>query len=422
MSVLTVTDLGKAFRSYASEAQRVFSWFNTRIKPVEEHWALRNISFNVAAGEAVGIVGRNGAGKSTLLKLITGTLVPSQGSIQVRGRIGSILELGLGFNPALSGRQNAVHSLTIMGYAAVEIAGAMNQVESFAEVGEYFDQPVRIYSSGMQMRVAFAVVTVFRPDILIVDEALSVGDAYFQHKSFDRIREFRDLGTSLLIVSHDRASIMALCDRAIVLHGGTIVKDAEPAQAIDYYNALIGDQGSETVRVETDDKGRARVLSGTGEATVEQIELRNEQGQAVEIVEVGDNVTLHLRVRGHAAIDRLVLGFLLRDRLGQSIYGTNTHHLQQVVHHVAPGESIDFAFWFPARLGEGSYSVTTALTSTQDHHERNYEWRELAMVFEVVNRSQPPFAGSNWLDARLHIRRVDPAAPHAASSALLEQH
>jgi lipopolysaccharide transport system ATP-binding protein len=364
----------------------------------------------------VGIVGRNGAGKSTLLKLITGTLAPSEGAIQVNGRIGSILELGIGFNPMLTGRQNALHSLSLMGFDAAEVATAIGRVEEFAEVGEYFDQPVRVYSSGMQMRVAFAVVTAFRPDILIVDEALSVGDAYFQHKSFNRIREFREQGTSLLIVSHDRAAIMALCDRAIVLLEGAVVKDAEPAEAIDYYNAIIGNQGAETVRVAHDAEGRVQVLSGSGEATVECIELRNTKGEAVEIIDVGDRLTLHIEVRCLAPVERLVLGFLLRDRLGQSVYGTNTHHLQRVLHAVAAGEHIIFDFDFLARLGPGSYSVTTALTSSQDHHERNFEWRELALVFEVVNRSKAQFAGSNWLDPGLSVVRHEGCDKNSRSS------
>jgi lipopolysaccharide transport system ATP-binding protein len=416
MSMLRVEQLGKAFRSYDSEWQRIRSWFSSRARPAHEHWVLRDISFDLPAGQAVGIVGRNGAGKSTLLKLITGTLAPSEGAIQVNGRIGSILELGIGFNPMLTGRQNALHSLSLMGFDAAEVATAIGRVEEFAEVGEYFDQPVRVYSSGMQMRVAFAVVTAFRPDILIVDEALSVGDAYFQHKSFNRIREFREQGTSLLIVSHDRAAIMALCDRAIVLHEGAVVKDAEPAEAIDYYNAIIGNQGAETVRVAHDAEGRVQVLSGSGEATVECIELRNTKGEAVEIIDVGDRLTLHIEVRCLAPVERLVLGFLLRDRLGQSVYGTNTHHLQRVLHAVAAGEHIIFDFDFLARLGPGSYSVPTALTSSQDHHERNFEWRELALVFEVVNRSKAQFAGSNWLDPGLSVVRHEGCDKNSRSS------
>ena len=214
LPVLEVTNIGKAYRDYGSELWRILSWFGLRFKPVHETWTLQNISFSIAAGEAIGVVGQNGAGKSTLLKIITGTLKPSTGSVTVRGKIAAILELGMGFHPDLTGRQNAYHSAGLMGYTSPQIDAVIDQIEAFAEVGEYFDQPVRTYSSGMQMRVAFATVTAYRPEILIVDEAMSVGDAYFQHKSFDRIRQFQTAGTTLLLVSHDRGAIQAICDRA----------------------------------------------------------------------------------------------------------------------------------------------------------------------------------------------------------------
>ncbi|MFL9922497.1 ABC transporter ATP-binding protein [Paraburkholderia fungorum] len=405
MSIIRISNLGKSFRAYRSEFRRIRSWFDRRVQPESEHWVLRNIDFNIGRGVSVGIVGRNGAGKSTLLKLITGTLVPNEGHIEISGTVGSILELGMGFNPELTGRQNARHSLSLMGRNATEIDSVIADIEAFAEIGDYFDQPVRVYSSGMQMRVGFAAVTAFRPDILIVDEALSVGDAYFQHKSFNRISEFRELGTSLLIVSHDRAAIMSLCDRALVLHGGTIVKDAAPAEAMDYYNAIIGHQGMETVRVEYRENGEAQIVSGTGEAAVVALELRDNQGRAVEIMEVGAAVCLYVRVVVKQPIEHLVLGYLLRDRLGQSIYGTNTHHQQRVLRDVEVGENIEFQFHFEARLGPGSYSISTALTSRQDHHEKNYEWRDLALVFEVVNRQHQLFAGCNWMEPELTIQR-----------------
>jgi len=196
MSLLNVSGLGKAYRTYHSEFQRIARWFYLPSKPRDEHWVLKDINFSIEPGEAIGIVGQNGAGKSTLLKMITGTLQPTEGSIQVNGRIAAILELGMGFNPELTGRQNVHHAAGLMGFSSEQIAGAMDNIESFAEIGEYFDESVRTYSSGMQMRVAFAVATAFRPDILIVDEALSVGDSYFQHKSFERIREFQAQGTS----------------------------------------------------------------------------------------------------------------------------------------------------------------------------------------------------------------------------------
>src|SRR5205085_1659835 len=191
-------------------------------------WVLRDVSFSVKPGEAVGLIGINGAGKSTLLKLITGTTQPTTGGVHMEGRVAALLELGMGFHPDFTGRQNVFMAGQLLGMTVDEIARLMPEIEAFAEIGDYMDQPVRVYSSGMQMRVAFSVATARRPDILIVDEALSVGDAYFQHKSFARIRSFREMGTTLLFVSHDKSAIQALCDEAILLHGGRIAIQGDP--------------------------------------------------------------------------------------------------------------------------------------------------------------------------------------------------
>ena len=222
---LHLRDVGKAYREWGSEWRRFASWFGMHPKPESEDWVLRHVSFEVRAGEAIGIVGQNGAGKSTLLKIVTGTLRPSEGVVATAGTIAAILELGMGFNPDLTGRENVLHSAALMGHPNDKVLAAMPEIEAFAEIGEYFDHPVRTYSSGMQVRVAFAVATAFRPDVLIVDEALSVGDAYFQHKSFDRIRQFQKQGTALLLVSHDAAAIQSLCSRAILLERGHVLRD-----------------------------------------------------------------------------------------------------------------------------------------------------------------------------------------------------
>jgi len=182
-NIIEVKNISKSFKDYSSEWSRVFSWFGLSTSAIEEHKVLKHIGFSIATGEAVGIVGQNGAGKSTLLKIITGTLKPSTGTVAIHGRISAILELGMGFHPDLTGRQNVYHSAGLMGFNYEKITSAIDDLENFAEIGEYFDQPVRTYSSGMQMRVAFGVATMYRPEILIVDEALSVGDTYFQHKT-----------------------------------------------------------------------------------------------------------------------------------------------------------------------------------------------------------------------------------------------
>lgn len=403
---LRVEQLGKAFREYGMEWQRMLSWFGVKQTPASEHWVLRQINFEVLRGEAVGIVGQNGAGKSTLLKLVTGTLRPTEGAIQVNGRVAAILELGMGFNPDLTGRQNARYAAGLMGLSRAQIDHKIADIEDFAEIGDYFDQPIRTYSSGMQMRVAFSVVTAVRPEILIVDEALSVGDAYFGHKCMARIREFRHQGTTLLIVSHDAGAIQSLCDRALLLERGTLLKDGLPQEVVDYYNALIAARENESVEVKRMDSGKLQTISGTGEATVESIALFNREGAPVEFVNVGEPVELRVRVRVHRPVPRLVFGYMIKDRLGQPVFGTNTHHTGHALENLETGQQVEYRIAFPMNFGYGSYSVSTALVSTDTHLVNNYEWRDFALMFIVANQNRPHFVGNAWVPPVIEIRRA----------------
>jgi lipopolysaccharide transport system ATP-binding protein len=405
MNLLEVSDLGKAYRRYGSELQRMLSWFGLPVKPLEEHWVLRNINFSIFSGEAIGIIGQNGAGKSTLLKLITGTQQPSAGQVHVNGRIAAILELGMGFNPEFTGRQNAFHGLGLMGFSHEEIEQVMPELEAFAEIGEYFDQPVRTYSSGMQMRVAFAVVTAFRPEILIVDEALSVGDSYFQHKSFNRIREFQEQGTTLLIVSHDRNAIQSLCTRAILLEKGAVIKDGTPEEVFDFYNAIISKKEDIIIEQRVTD-GKVETISGTGEAVFADIALYDSQGRKTDVVKVGEPVELRFAVTLTKDIKSLVLGCGLKDRLGQMMFGTNTWHTKQVLNSPKAGETYLYSVRFVANLGVGSYSVHCSLVETYSHVETNYEWRDGSMVFNVINADKEFFVGCMWNKMTFSIDKV----------------
>lgn len=402
---LVVENVGKVYREYASEVQRFASWFGVPVVPVAEHWVLRHVSFKVAAGEAVGIVGQNGAGKSTLLKMIAGTTLPNEGKAATFGRVSALLELGLGFNPELSGRENARHAAGLMGIDGPKIDRLIPQIEAFAEVGDYFDQSMRTYSSGMQMRVAFSVATAIRPDVLIVDEALAVGDAYFVHKCYQRIRQFREAGTTLLIVSHDPSAVQALCDRAILLDRGRLVLDGPPQEVFDYYNALIAEKENSGVRTQARE-GLVATESGSGEAVFEQLDILDAQGRPVEYIEVGRSVTLRALVRINSDVDRLVFGYMIRDRLGQAVYGTNTHYTGQALEDVGEGELVEFLASFQANLGAGSYSVSVALSSTETHLVRNYEWKDLALVFTVANVDHPAFVGVSHMPPRIEILRT----------------
>jgi lipopolysaccharide transport system ATP-binding protein len=371
--VLQVNGLGKAYRGYRGEAARLLRLIGLPLSPREENWVLRDVSFQVHAGEAVGIVGQNGAGKSTLLKLVTGTARATTGQVHLHGRVAAILELGMGFSPEFTGRQNVIHSGSLMGMTPDQLHSLMPAIEAFAEIGPYFDQPVRTYSSGMQVRVAFAIATAIRPELLIIDEALSVGDVYFQHKSFDRIRQFRREGTTLIIVSHDKSAVQALCDRAILLDRGRMLLDGPPAAVMDYYNALIGEREQATIAVQA-----------------------LQDGQWVELV---------VRVQAFADIPVLVLGYQLKDRLGQSIFGTNTYHTRQQQLDVKAGDVLVYRARFQANLGPASYSVSTALVSTHTHLVNNFEWRDLALMFTVANPHHEFFEGVAWVRPAITIER-----------------
>lgn len=409
MGTIAVSHLSKAYKQYPNRWARLAEWISPFHRPRHHlHWVLQDIDFTVNPGEAVGIIGMNGAGKSTLLKMITGTTQPTTGSVHITGRVAALLELGMGFHPDFTGRQNAFMAGQLLGYGAEEIARLMPEIESFAEIGDYIDQPVRVYSSGMQMRLAFSVATAHRPDVLIVDEALSVGDAYFQHKSFARIREFRQQGTTLLIVSHDKGAIQAICDRAILINSGMIAVQGAPEMVMDYYNALLLNiEPASEIIVQTGQEDKTQFISGTGKAAVIDIALVNEEGLRLDVVRVGQLVTLRVTVKVREYSERLVLGFGIKDRLGQLIYGTNTDFYDLAMERITADSIICFDISFVMMLGPATYSIHTALTSSGMSFVDNYEWREMALHFSVVNTDHHSFAGCAWLDVNFSVHRKD---------------
>ena len=407
MGTIIVSNLGKAYKEYPTRWARLAEWLDPRNQPRHQlHWVLQGINFTVQPGEAVGIIGINGAGKSTLLKLITGTTQPTTGGVHMTGRVAAMLELGIGFHPDFTGRQNAYMAGQLLGIPSEDIARLMPDIEAFAEIGDYIDKPVRVYSTGMQMRLAFSVATAIRPDILIVDEALSVGDAYFQHKSFDCIREFRKLGTTLLIVSHDKGAIQSICDRAILLSAGHLAMEGEPESVMDYYNALLADHQNQEVRQEVLDDGKVQTISGTGEATIGMVQILDERQRPIEVVAVGQAFILRTTVNANQDIERLVLGYGVKDRLGQIVFGTNTYHVKQVLTQVKKGSQFIIDVALLANFGEGTYSVVTALTSSDTHVTNNYDWRDRALVFNVINTNKPVFVGVSWIEHSVQIKQT----------------
>lgn len=409
-TVLSVKGVGKSYRTFDSNLQRFAHWFGAHNSPTSEHWAVRDISFDLGAGEAIAIIGENGAGKSTLLKMITGTVRPTCGQIVRHGRISAMLELGLGFNPEFTGRQNVYMAGGLMGFSTAELHAQIGEIEEFAELHHFFDEPLRVYSSGMQARLAFAVATATRPDVLIVDEVLSVGDSYFQHKCFDRIQRYRDAGTSLIFVSHSMGSVRTLCDRVILLAPGAVLRDGPADEVIDYYNALIASRENAHLSIEQrrERNGLTVTRSGSGDVVVKTLDLVDAASrQPVHMVAVGQRLVLDATLEARTAVTRLVLGYMLRDKFGSTIWGTNTWHTQQPLiaaeRPLQPGTTLRVELAFEARLGPGSYSLSYALHADETHVGANYEWVDNALVFDVMNIDHPYFIGSNWLSASFRV-------------------
>lgn len=404
--VLSLTTVTKSFKSYNSIAGRMLHWLGFPVGVRDRVDVIKDISFELRKGESIALIGQNGAGKSTLLKLITGTMFPTAGKVKVNGSISAILELGLGFNPEFTGRENIRHSGGMMGLSPSRIEKLLPEIEAFAEIGDFFDKPLRTYSSGMAARVAFALATAVQPEILIVDEVLSVGDAYFQHKSFARIREFRDAGCTIILVTHGLGDVRELCDRVILLDKGQVIRDGLPDEVVDHYNALIAEKENTKLNIEQRrNKGGWSVTRfGDFRAVVKEMTLVSpETGEPVAAARVGQTLALKTEVEAIDDLPRLVLGVMFRDRTGHVVWGTNTWHTKQIVHNVKAGDRITFTLVFECTLGPGSYSISPALVSSHSHLEENYEWIDNLFVFDVINADRDYFIGTMMLDASFKI-------------------
>lgn len=410
VGTVNLAGLGKAYRRYPSQWARAREWLQPGTCQHEKLWVLQDLNLYISPGQSVGIIGRNGAGKSTLLKLITGTTAPTTGRVLVKGRTAALLELGMGFHPDFTGRQNAWMAAQLMGLSRKEIVTAMPSVEAFAEIGRHIDDPVRTYSSGMQVRLAFSVATALRPDVLIVDEALAVGDAQFQHKCFARIREFRQAGTTLLFVSHDPGAIKTLCDRAVLLEQGSISADGSPDHVLDAYNALIAERQTQDApgRLATAGTPTRGIRSGSRQAEILSVSVHGPQG-AGTLLKTGDPMELRVRLQKNVPMTNLTVGFVIRDRLGNDIFGTNTWHMRtEGLEQLPAGSVADLVWAIPSlNLGRGTYHVSVALHGDMTHVQENHDWWDRATLFEVLPGQQPPFVGTCCLpgiQARLSVQ------------------
>ena len=246
--VISADKLGKRFRIYKKPADRLWEWLRLKRNVHTAFWAVRDVSFEVRRGQCLGIIGANGSGKSTLLKMLTGAMMPTEGSYHVEGRVLSLIELGTGLNPNLTGRQNIHNAAALLGFPPTYAKEKMPEIEAFADLGDFFDRPTMLYSSGMRVRLAFAMFACFRPEVFMVDEALSVGDVFFQQKCAVRLRELLDSGMTMLFVSHDQGAVLNLCDEAIVLSKGRPIFRGKPEEAVSRYSAALAGEGNRWAR------------------------------------------------------------------------------------------------------------------------------------------------------------------------------
>ena len=397
---ISVSKLGKCYPVYRSNLHRFMSWFGISSAPVSEYWANQDISFDLEPGLTLSIIGANGAGKSTLLKLITGIVRPTTGAINIAGRISAILELDIGFNHEFTGRDNIKNVGGLMGFSPSDIEEMLPEIESFAELGEFFDKPVRVYSSGMQARLAFALATAKRPEVLIVDEVLSVGDIYFQHKSFDRIRQFREEGTTIILVTHSMGTVKEISDRVILLEGGKVVKDGFPDEVVDFYNARIAEKENSSLSIEQrrQKNGWLHTEFGNRKAEVSELKLyRADTDEEVLLAETGQELEVRGLIKITAELKNLVVGHRLSDKIGHVVFGTNTWHHKKILHDLVPGQTVYTRFRFTCDLGPGSYSVSFGLHQNDTHLEDCFHKADNHIVFDVVNAAKPFFIGSSYL-------------------------
>lgn len=422
--IIEIENLSKSYRSYASQWSRFAGWFGSAGGFVD-HWIIQDVNFSVTRGESIGILGRNGAGKSTLLKMIAGTLEPTTGQVLVSGKITAILELGMGFNQEFTARQNVFYACGLMGYAREEIVEAMSGIESFADIGEYFDQPMRAYSSGMQMRVAFAAATAFRPDVLIIDEALSVGDMSFQAKCFERIAQLRASGTTLLYVSHAVTEVVKHCERCIYIKDHRVALDGPSREVSNVYlDDLFGRKRAVIVQAESETETpgfsqdreehfhqrpyyRAEEYRwGQGGARILDYRIVSQAVDFPPVLHTGKTCRISYQVLFERDVERAVFGLLIKSHDGVFLYGTNSRlsdHDGQAGPCVA-GTTLVATFDFPWQFNAGAHLISFGISEELGEGEQvPLDRRYDAVLVTTANEH----AGTGLLDlgARFSMTR-----------------
>jgi ABC-type polysaccharide/polyol phosphate transport system ATPase subunit len=399
--VVLVQNVSKLYRLYDRPSDRLLELVPfRRHRYHSEFWALRNVTVHVGAGEILGIVGPNGSGKSTLLQVASGILRPTMGRVAVEGRIAALLELGAGFNPEFTGRENVFLNSEIMGLSRHETERAFPRIEAFAEIGEFIDRPVKEYSSGMYVRLAFATAIHVEPEILIVDEALAVGDAIFANRCLQKLEELKERNVTILFVSHDLGLVKRLCHRAVLMMKGEVVCEGSPGEVVNRYVGLVHDHQSATAE-RSELTGNYR--HGDRSSRITRIRILDSEGNETRAVQAGEPVTTEVTTVFNTASLKPMVGILIRNRLGIEVFGTNTRIEGIDLGEFAPGDSLIVRFTFPCHLTRQEYTLTVA---TQHSDGRSQDWLDDAMQFAVIDGHDAAGVARFRTDVEWDIRRA----------------
>ncbi len=412
---VSIKGLGKRYRVFPNRRERLKEVLSLgRAKRSRDFWALEDVNLDVDPGTTLGVVGRNGAGKSTLLKMISGVLQPTTGTVELSGRLVALFGVGSGFNAQFTGRENAMLNGLLLGIERREMLERFDDIEAFADIGEFIDQPVKTYSSGMRARLGFAVAVNVEPDILIVDETLSVGDAPFKQASLQKMRDLRDSGTTILFVSHGMGMVRTFCDKAILLHKGRLVASGETGETLDRYEALISStrvernvrvEGTserqvdyEVEREEEDAVGTSAfwedptfankeaqdLRHGTGEARIRGVEVLDDLDRPVEKVASGSAMTVRVYLQYLKTMKGISLGITLRNRAGIDVFSTSTRLEKTPLGDREAGERVTVDFTFEAPLRPDDYSVAAGVSYPWDK-DAYLDWVDVATAFKMTN-------------------------------------
>ena len=399
--MIEVDHITKEFKLYHNPADRLKEIVFRRTMH-RKFFALQDVSFKVEEGQSLGVVGQNGAGKSTLLKILTGVLLPDSGGIHVGGRITGILELGTGFNSEFTGIQNIFLNGTLLGVSKKEINERLDAIIGFSELGDFIHEPIKAYSSGMVMRLAFSVAIHADPKAFVVDEALAVGDAYFQQKCIRKIKEFKNNGGSIVFVSHDMNAVKILCDRALLLDRGSKIEEGDPDKVINTYNFLLAKKGKgEEIRLVDRTDGE----TSYGNLKVEIVDARmlNEKEEDAEVLITGKKCTVEIGLKANETVDDITVGILIRDRFGQDIFGTNTFHHKVPIRLEKDGRCTVRYVMDEFNIGSGKYTLNVALHRDENHVSECYQWVDGFRRFEVVEGSDFRFIGFSRLKPKIQL-------------------